>query len=349
MEKQEIFAKRLKNARLMAGLSMEQLCEQSGNIVSKMAVSKYEKGTIFPSSTVLIAFAKTLKQNVDYFFRPFIVNVESVKFRKKSSLSEKKINSIKETVADFAERYISIEDVCGERKTFISPFNEVISNQNQVKEYAEKLRELWKLGEDGIVSVVELLEEKGIKVLEVEFEKGFDGLSLNINENEPVIVVNKNSCSERKRLTALHELGHIIFNFAVDEKEEENLCNIFANEMLISESVFKSIIGSNRHDISYQELKSIQQRFGISIDALMIKAKNLGVISEQRAKTYWIRKNQSSDFKSLVETSHYPNESSDRFSRLVYSALSKEIITASKASSYLNESLNHIMENLALV
>ena len=76
MEVKEIFAQRLKSARVMKGYSMDELVAAMGNILSKMTISKYEKGQIAPNSTVLIALSNALKQPVDYFFRPIAIRSE---------------------------------------------------------------------------------------------------------------------------------------------------------------------------------------------------------------------------------------------------------------------------------
>lgn len=93
MSQNEIFAARLKNARVMKGYSMDDLVSAMGNNISKMAISKYEKNQISPNSTVIISLAKALNQPVDYFFRPFTLQIESIKFRKKivNFLQSKKI------------------------------------------------------------------------------------------------------------------------------------------------------------------------------------------------------------------------------------------------------------------
>ena len=83
MDNTEIFAARLKNARLICGFSMDELVNAMGNIVSKMTISKYEKTQLYPNSSILISLSKALNQSVDYFFRPFTLSVETVKFRKK--------------------------------------------------------------------------------------------------------------------------------------------------------------------------------------------------------------------------------------------------------------------------
>ena len=53
-----IFSARLKNARVMKGLSMDELCSAMGNVVSKMAISKYENGQLAPNSGIIIALSK---------------------------------------------------------------------------------------------------------------------------------------------------------------------------------------------------------------------------------------------------------------------------------------------------
>lgn len=349
MTQNEIFAQRLKNARVMKGYSMDELVAAMGNTLSKMAISKYEKCQLSPSSTVLISLSKALGQPVDYFFRPFTMQIESVKFRKhKSKLAVKQEESIKQNISDMFERYITIEEICNVSVKFVSPFKKPVSSAEQVKEAALKLRDYWNIGSDGIINVIDLLEEHGIKVMEIDAPESFDGLSSMVNDLYPVIVLNKSFPSERKRFTALHELGHLILNFddSVSEKDEETLCNLFANEMLILESMFRRIVGDSRREITYPELRAVQIHFGISCDALMYKAKTCGIISEPRYKSYCIQKNRNSAFKERIEQSYYPQEESNRFNRLVYNALSNELITISKAASLLHTSVEQVRGDL---
>ena len=62
-----------------------------------------------------------------------------------------------------------------------------------------------------------------------------------------------------------------------------------------------------------------------------------------------IQKNKMPAFKERIETSLYPNEESNRFVRLVYNALSNELITISKAASLLHQSVDQVRGDLALV
>lgn len=345
----QIFSQRLKSARLMNGLSMDNLCEKMNHIVSKQSISKYEKGIMMPDSTILIALSKALNVSLDFFFRPYNVTVEDIEFRKKSKLKSSSLKGIKEKVIDEIERYMEIENLLDMDNSFHINYKDItIKEKDDAITVAGKLRNDWKLGEDAISNITFLLEENGIKVIHLDAETEFDGLSGFINKTVPVIIVNKNATAERQRFTALHELGHLLLNFA-QELERERLCNIFANEMLIPTSEFIRLIGVSRKDISLQELIPIQMQFGISIDALMYKAKEAGIITEQRYKGYCIKKNSSSEFNDQIKETRYPQEQSHRFLGLVYKAISQEIISISKASSLLNCSVNEVRSSLNFI
>src|SRR6056297_3026474 len=151
----DIFAKRLKNARLMLGLSMEKLAEKTG--ISRQMISKYEKALSMPDSSVLIKLAQTLNQKVDYFFNPFKIELGPIEFRKKSSLGKKKQDSIKEKIQLMMEHYLELEDLLSINYEFQNPLSKTtVKDQEEVEEAAEELREQWDLGQDPIYSIVSL-------------------------------------------------------------------------------------------------------------------------------------------------------------------------------------------------
>lgn len=345
----EVFSRRLKSARLMRGLSMDSLCERMKNAVSKQSISKYENGKMMPDSTTLIALSQALNVSVDFFFRPYTVSLDSMEFRKKSKLKVSSLNSIKEKVLDEIERYLEIENLLEMDNLFTVDYSDrIVSAPEDAREIAVSLRRDWKLGEDSINNITFLLEENGIKVIQFDTDEEFDGLSGFVNKVHPVIIVNKKVCAERQRFTALHELGHLLLYFDADmpDKDRERLCNVFANEMLLPSSQFIEMVGASRKDISLQELIPLQKQYGLSIDAMMYKAKELGVITEQRYKGYRIKRSASPDFHKQVVETRYPQEDSRRFQTLVYKAISQEVISISRASSLLNCSVNEIRSSI---
>jgi Zn-dependent peptidase ImmA (M78 family)/DNA-binding XRE family transcriptional regulator len=358
MELEEIFARRLKSARVMAGWSMDMLCEKIENLISKQSISKYENGKMMPDSTVLIKIANALKVTPDYFFRPFLFNMDEfeVSFRKKNTVKVYETNSIKEKIRDKVERYLEIENILGIKNEFHfqSYTNAILSSVQDIKAQALRVREDWGLGLDAINNVQAILEQHLIKVIDVNAPNGFDGLSGVVNGKYPIIVLNTNIVqSERRRMTALHELGHLLFNDSFDpilsQKQREDLCTIFANEMLIPTSNFVQTIGENRRDISLNELIDLQIMYGVSVDAMMMKAKELNVITESRCRTYYIKKNANPNFKEIVENSRFEEKKPERFTSLVFKAVASDIISTSKAATLLNSSIEDVRNRLNLV
>lgn len=352
MEPQQIFGLRLKSARALNGLSLEELASRMENKISKQSLSKYEAGKMMPSSTVLIMLGKALNVKPDYFLRPFTVSIEKIEFRKKSKIHTKEEKAIKEKIRDKMERYIEVEQILCLNSDFVNPLkNNHINSAKDVYTMAASVRDAWQIGRDGIPCIVDMLEEHCIKVVALDASDAFDGLSGFVDERKPIIVLNRNFTAERKRFTAMHELGHLLlsFNPRFSQKEIEHLCNLFANEILIPYNVFKKIIGVARHDISLNELRAIQLNFGISVDALMFKAKDLHIITQSRYKYFCIQKNKDINFKKQVEKSYCTEEPSTRFASLVYRALASDLISFSKASALLAQPIEEVRHQLELV
>lgn len=105
-------------------MSMAALPEKAGAVVSKQAISKYEKGLINPSSDVLIELARALDVKVDYFFRPARFAITGLEFRKKSMLTKKIEEQIKYQTLDFLQKYLEIEDVLNLQIKFDNPVSQ---------------------------------------------------------------------------------------------------------------------------------------------------------------------------------------------------------------------------------
>ncbi len=336
----EIFSKRLKSARTLAALSQDELVEKMGNIVSKNAISKYEKGEMMADSTILLALSKALNVKPDYFFRPFTVAIEKVEFRKKQRLSVKDVNAIKQNVTDFVERYIEVEQFLNIASSFSNPVKNIaVYTMHDVENVALQVRSEWKLGLSALPNVIDLLEDKEIKVIEIDAPDEFDGFSGWADSKIPVIVINKNYNVERKRLTALHELGHLILNLDdnISDKEKEKLCFKFAGAMLIPEPTFRKEIGDIRSHFSKPELVAVKETYGISIQAIMARAKDLGIINESQFISFrkWISHNRTEEGLGA----YCGMEQAFRFKQLIYRAAAEEIISLSKAANLSNQKL----------
>ncbi len=342
------FSERLKSARIMKGYSLQDLTDALDNAVSKQALNKYEQGLMKPESSVLLKICNALEVRPDYFSRETSINLENVEFRKLKKLSSKESARIKEKTIDMLERYFELEDILGIDEVFENPISEIeINSYADVERAVQKIKDKWELGEDPLPNVIELLEDNNIKVIEIEAGEEFVGLATWQGIKNPVIVVNSNLKADRKRFTVLHELGHILMNVnQLPEKEREHFCHDFAGAMLIPKNSLKKELGSSRSQIYLNELIYLKKQFGASIQAIIYRAKHLGIVSESFLKNFMIqfsihgyKKNEPGEYKGY--------EKSNRFKQLIYRAVAEEIISTSKAAALDNKRLAEFRDELA--
>ena len=340
-----IFAKRLKSAREMKGLSMAELSDTMGNIVSPQAIYKYESGKMLPNANILKLLAEALKLPIDYFFKEYNINLCNIEFRKKVSLLVKDRKTIETTSLDRVEKYFEILNICGETLIGFRKEAKIITSKEDVIDVVQNIRKRHNLGNAPIQSVLQFLEDLGIIVIVITNDNHkFDGLS-GLANNTPVVVLNSELPAERMRFTALHELGHLILNFddSIDSKRCEKLCNTFASEMLIPSKTLEEYMNARMgRKLALPELATIQKAYGISIDALIYKATEIGLINDRTLRTYHILKNQNPKFKEYAETPRTGKEESDKFENMVMRAYDCSLITTDQAALFLGTTATEI-------
>lgn len=352
----DVFARRLQQARAMRCLSLRALETAMHGFVSHNALAKYERGDMLPGSDVLIALCEALGQPADFFFRPFKIGVNQVRFRKKSRFPVSRQKAVKELAADYVERYREAEELVGDVRTYAAPLpDRPVTDLAGAERMATKLREAWQLGHDPLPNIFELMESKGIKVLELPDEdRDFDGLSAD-TEAGPVVVIaahlNKNL--PRKRMTEVHELGHIVLKLdpAMEEKTEEKTVAAFAGAFLLPADTFTAAFGHSRQRFTVAELVELKGHFGVSIMAIMRRARSLNLITEQTYKSFcvltsswgWRSKGEPGDDR------YAGCETDGRFRQLVRRAVAEEIITLSKGAALLGEPMSRVRHDMEQV
>ena len=262
-----MLGQRLKLARSAAGLSLRGLEERIGNRVTAQAIGKYERDESIPSSGVLIALADALSVPVDYLVGDQEMALESLEFRKKSLTSKREEMQVEAKVLHLLERYLMVEEFLGLPsldwdKPREAPYP-VINDPSEADRAAHSLRLHWDLGLDPIPNLVELLEERGIKVLSCALgvvrrphgRRNIDGLMARVRRTGkntvPVLVVNRNHWRERQRLTMAHELGHMVLE--VDPKvDDETAAFRFAGAFLMPAEVLWAAIGKHRTSVGME-------------------------------------------------------------------------------------------------
>lgn len=337
------FAERLKSVRVMAGLSLQDLAEKLQNRVTRQALHKYEKGEFMPDSEMLGRLCDALGVRPDYFYRNTEVKMGEISFRKLQNFPMKERKGLEERVKDILERYLELEQILNIPTNFSLNFKDRPVKTNQhVEQIAIDLREAWKLGRAPIFNLIELLEDNKIKVIEIESADTFNGLSAWANDGTiPVIVLNNSIIKslDGKRLTALHELARLILNLdGHTEKQKEKFCHYFAAAMVLPSDTLEKKVGKSRTKLLLPELGAIKKQYGISMQAIAYRMKDLGVITPSYFKQFMFFINQSG-FRIEEPFAYEGQEKSSRFSQLLFRALGEELISMSKAASLNNQKL----------
>lgn len=341
----EIFSYRLRSARKIAGLSFQQLSDMIGGRVSKQALSKYEQGVMLPDIGVVERLSEVLDVSKEYFFREPTVTLKGIEFRKKSNMQVREIESIKAKVIDHLERYFELENLLNIKSFFVNPLKEdFVSTSEEVELAAQELRRVWELGLAPVHNLVEVLEDRYVKIYQVDGSETFDGLSGWVDQI-PIIVVNRQTDIVRKRLTLMHELGHILLTLppTINSKQKEKVCFNFASAVLLPGLLFNQIFGANRTTFSQKELVQIEEHFGISCQAIMVRAKNLNLISDHTYRQFFMWLSRSGNRKKTLGN-YNGIEESLRFWRLIARAVSENIISENKGADLAGMSLSKFKE-----
>lgn len=296
---QRILPIKIKIARHRKGFSMDELVKRMGEAsVSKMSISKMERGLLVPSEKTLQAIARACDVPLSFFDVPE-VTLSPMCFRYEKDIPSKKAKQIEAEVTQTIEECFAKEMFANASCTFTNPLHDfIVRTYADAEEAAEKLRRHIVIGIHPLHSVYEMLQELGVMVVEIDAHStALLGTSTVINDVQPVVIVNTYSCTttERKRFTALHELAHLLLDIRPIAEENfhneradvtlkcptvERLCHHFASAMLISSSSLKRRLGEWRTDISMDELISIRNMYGISIAATVHRAHDLAIIPD---------------------------------------------------------------------
>lgn len=347
------FAERLKSARIKNGLSLQELSDKLENKITKQGLHRYEQGEAMPNSEMLGILCDVLNVRPDYFSRKSTIKLaEIVHYRKFDKLPLKEQHKILGEVIENIERYTDLEDIISINDNFKNPLkNNKVSNKEDIENIAKELREIWNLDEKPITNTLELLENNNVKVIEVMVDDDFDGLQSWVNGKQfPVIVLNKGKLksNDRKRFTALHELAHLIIDFGeLEEKDQEKLCNAFAGAMLLPANQIRKELGEKRSKVTIQELGIIKEQFGISIQAIVYRLSDLGIISKNYTSYLFMHIKQMG-WKEVEPYEYTGKEKSSRFDRLLFRALSEEKISMSKAASLKNMKVSEFRKSLMI-
>lgn len=348
-----MIGQRLKLARAASGLSLRRLSDEIDNRVTAQAIGKYERDESVPSSPVLIALANGLNVTIEYLMADSDLALEGLEFRKHALTHKREEAQVEAKVLDRLDRYLTVEALLGLPsvdwdKPRESPYP-VVSEMAEADRAARNLREHWGLGLDPIPNMMELLEERGIKVLSIPLTD-IDGMTAMVRRKEavfaPVIVVNADHWGERQRFTAAHEIGHLMLDVNRN-LDAEKAAHRFAGAFLMPAESIWSEIGKHRKSISLGELLDLKSLFGASVQAIVYRCKDLGIINNSTYKALFREINERGWRKPPYrEPLAMEGEKPSRFERLCFRAASENAISEAKAAELLGLPVRELIKKM---
>lgn len=355
-----MFADRLRLARRKAGLSLQALSERVSPPVSAQAISKYESGKMMPSSAVLVGLGRALDVSLDFLMSGQVAELSGVEFRKHFGTSAQDRAHAEALVIEKLEDYLAIEDILGLGEPddpFAAVRCDAVGSAEEIEAKARELRRTWQLGIDPIPSMTDLLEEKGVKVIEADLPERFDGLACAVKRtgNKPdteVVVISSRTNIERKRFNLAHELAHRVIKGVADpaSMKLEKAMHRFAGAFLAPADHLRQEVGANRHGITWHELIRLKQSYGMSAAAMLIRLRDVGLLPKatvDHAFRTYARPWRTEEPVPIAEGQGLGAfEKPLRFERLVYRALAEEMISPVRAAQLLKVPLAKVEEEM---
>ncbi len=333
---------RLKRFRLARGVSLDDLEAAIDGLVSKQALSKYERGKMQPKVTTLNQIAAALGVKSAQLWGESTWQVEWVAYRKRTRMGKKEQEQLQSLVAEVLEKRVSLLERLGERNSVELPIREFpVSKIEDAEGAALALRQQWDLGVAPVTNLVGVLEDHFIHIIEVEAIETFDGISAVVRDNDKnvlsaAIATRRGTPGDRHRLNIAHELGHLTLKLEEGVNAEKAAFRFGAAFLAPAEELRREV-DEKRSRIQSEELQYLKWRYGMSIQAILYRLKDLRIITDSYYKQ-WCMKINKLGWKKREPIEISP-EKPKRFHQQVFRALSEGLIEEREAEQLLNDTL----------
>ncbi|EPG64642.1 helix-turn-helix domain-containing protein [Leptospira wolffii] len=300
---------RLKEAREIRELTLSSLAGLIG--VTKQAVSQYEAGVAQPSPEKIIRLLQILRLPSQFFTkeRSFLIDEVGVpNFRKFAAASKYAREEVKTKSYWLADSVRTLKNYVNFPKLNLPTFDlpaDFRDLDDEIEEYALELRKFWNLGLGPISNMVRLLENNGIFVSRFAFDDRVDAFSIRIGEDAYVILGNSGTTCVRSRLDAAHELAHLVLHRNItedDQKDPKNHKKIETQAFRFGAAFLMPMQTFSREllSINNEFLVHLKERWKVSKQAMMMRARDLGLLSDSQLK-YFYRLNSAKRTKEELD------------------------------------------------
>lgn len=287
---------RLALARRLARMPRTELARDIG--LTPTAITQFERGSARPTAPVLAGLALRLGLPEDFFRhgRPVpTLPADAAHFRSLRStpaLSRDQALAFAELgmdVVDTLEQYVDLP-----RVDLPNVALEEAATREDLAAAAAATRKALDVPDGPVAHVVRLLEAHGVVVLRLpaqvagrELDPDVDAFSTSATARPMVLLSPVKDDKARSRFDASHELGHLVMHHDAEpgNKIVEGQAQSFAAEFLMPAEQIAPDLPSR---IDWECLHAAKRRWGVSLKALVYRARTLGLISEAAQRRAYI-------------------------------------------------------------
>ena len=258
-----------------------QLAEQIE--VTSSAVSQFEGGTSAPDPTTIQRIALALGCTPEFFTRPLQSQTEEPFFRSRRAASKLERESARAYALAVSEIAALLDEAVEMPPLAIRRPAEALAPDiplAAIEERAAALRRSWGLPSGPVPNVVRLLESRGVVVVAMGAFEHVDAFSLRAVPRPVIVLCSDHGNAARRRFDAAHELAHLALHdhpAEANRTQETQAHNFAASFLMPAEEVDPWLPrGTGQLDL----LEDGSTIWGVSMQALLFRARTLGTLSE---------------------------------------------------------------------
>ena len=284
----KVIGSRLREARSTTGLSTRSVAlrlQQAGHAITHATLSNYETGKTVPPLAILGALALVYERSREWFYASG-PSLTGVRYRALKAVRVADKRGFEGEALGWLSAYLAIETLVSDPPK--APANFTIKPTESGASVAKRIRDFYRLGSYPLPSAVRLAENFGIYVIQLASAARIDGFAAMLG-SVPVVVVNSSLSNDRIRINVAHELAHHLFSDCVvgatlTEAEIEKRAMECGSHLLIPDEALVDAFALK----SMVRLVQYKERYGVSLAAMIYRAKPAKLLTEREYQHLWI-------------------------------------------------------------
>lgn len=281
----------LRLGRLSRGLNQDELAQRSS--VVRTSLSRYEAGTLAVPDYALSKLADALDYPPSFFCRnPSLLGTggDSIFHRKRQKLSTRALYRAHACAEIRRLEVTTLLHSMGDDTPRLQPYP--VDYYGDPARIARTVRAAMNLPPGPVYDLTGLLERNGFVVVSHDFNsRDLDGFT-QVPEYPPSFIhIGSDLPPDRWRWTLAHELGHSVmhFDFMDSPRVAEEQANLFAAEFLTpAHEIAPQLAG-----LTFQKLAGLKMEWRVSMQALIMRAFHLNLISARQRQSMFARMAQA--------------------------------------------------------